>query len=245
MSIPLVLPILKDLVPAGFGYGTNLLVEFEAQSLWYETSLTIAGNALKAGVRTDYHTLQHFPNEVVGSLERLGLNVEKLREEGMLGIIDSYTVQSGFGAPKIADTGRSHYQAQSVKMSDWSIQASVEMKSGSPDEEKRRLHIDDNTSVLLQYNDEKTLIDFWRTRAIPISRTRELAFMHSLVIGIASDSFYKQFEALCDGIIELKTQESAGQIEHLVRVRAMRGRPYDSRWHKLRLLDNGEVELVG
>jgi KaiC/GvpD/RAD55 family RecA-like ATPase len=244
LSNALALPILKDLVPTGFGYGTNLLVEFESQSLWYETSLTIAGNALKAGIRTDYHTLQHFPNEVTSALERLGLNVEKLREEGMLGIIDSYTVQSGFGAPKIADTGRSHYQAQSVKLSDWSIQASVEMKTGSPDQEKRRLHIDDNTGVLLQYNDEKTLIDFWRTRAIPISRTRELAFMHSLVTGTASDSFYKQFEALCDGIIDLKTQESAGQIEQLVRVRTMRGRPYDSRWHKLRLLDSGEVALA-
>jgi KaiC/GvpD/RAD55 family RecA-like ATPase len=244
LSNTLALPILKDLVPAGFGYGTNLLVEFESQSLWYETSLTIAGNALKAGIRTDYHTLQHFPNEVASALERLGLDVKKLREEGMLGIIDSYTVQSGFGAPKIKDTGRSHYQAQSVKLSDWSIQASVEMKTGSPEEEKRRLHIDDNTSVLLQYNDEKTLIDFWRTRAIPISRTRELAFMHSLVTGTASDSFYKQFEALCDGIIDLKTQESAGQIEHLIRVRTMRGRPYDSRWHKLRLLDNGEVTLA-
>ena len=106
------------------------------------------------------------------------------------------------------------------------------------------MHIDDNTLVLVRYNSEPAIIDFWRTRAIPISRTRELAFMHSLVTGTASDSFYKQFEALCDGTIELKTQDTAGEIEHLVRVRAMRGRPYDSRWHKLRLLDNGEVALA-
>ena len=60
--------------------------------------------------------------------------------------------------------------------------------------------------------------------------------------GITSESFYKQYVALCDGIIDFKTQEKEG-LEHLVRVRLMRGKNCDSRWHKLQILDNGEVRL--
>ncbi len=243
MPIPLALPILKELAPGGFGYSTNLLVEFDPKSIWYEFSLTIASHALRTGIRTDYHTLQHYPNEVLEGLATLGLNVEKLQEEGTLSIIDSYTIQLGLGAPTIPK-GRVHFQTQSVKLSDWSLALSQEMKTGTPESEKRRLHIDDNTSVLLQYNDEKIFIDIWRTRFIPAARLRELAFLHSLATGVYSESFCRQFESIADGIIELKSEEKGGGIEHYVRVRTVRGKSYDSRWHQLKLLENGEVGLA-
>ena len=35
---------------------------------------------------------------------------------------------------------------------------------------------------------------------------------HSLVAGVYSEAFYRQFEALCDGIIDFKSQEQAGQM---------------------------------
>jgi hypothetical protein len=68
------------------------------------------------------------------------------------------------------------------------------------------LHIDDNTAIFLQYNDEKDLIDFWRT-ALPFGiRARETPHFLAFVKGVASDSFYTKFEALCDGIIDVKAQ---------------------------------------
>ncbi len=109
-----------QLVPEGFAYGTNLLVEFDPKSIWYETSLTIAAHALKDGIRTDYHTFQHYPAEVLDGLAKFGLSVENLQEDGTLSIIDSYTVQLGLGAPKVP-AGRAHFQSQSVKLSDWSL----------------------------------------------------------------------------------------------------------------------------
>lgn len=113
-----------------------------------------------------------------------------------------------------------------------------------PEAEKKRLHIDDNTSVLLQYNSEKEMIDLWRTRFIALSRARGDVMFHSLVGGVYSEAFYKQFESLCDGIIDFRSHEQGGQIEHEVRVRAMRGRTFDSRWRRLRLLTDGEVALA-
>ena len=189
------LPILSKLVPGGFGYGINLLVEFDPKSIWYEISLTIAAHALRYGIRTDYHTFQHNPTEVLEYLAKLGLNVESLQEDDSFSIIDSYTTQMGLGKPKIP-TSRVHYQTQSVRLSDWSIAMSQEMKTGHSESEKGRLHIDDNTSVLLQYNEEKLFTDFWRTHAVPVARGRQLAFLHSLATGVYSDALYRQFERI-------------------------------------------------
>ncbi len=239
------LPILGNLVQGRFRYGISLLVEFEPKSIWYEASLTMAAHALRDGIRTEYHTFQHMPNEVIEALAKLGLNVKRLQEEGGLIINDSYTVQLGMGHGEYTDrAATAKVITQSVKLSDWSIGVSQDMKTGYPEAEKRRLHIDDNTGVLLQYNDEKQIIDTWRTRLIPLSRVGEFVFLFSLVTGVASDAFYRQFEALADGVIQFKAEEKEEGIEQLVSVRTMRGRAHDSRWHRLRLLDDGEVTLV-
>lgn len=50
------------------------------------------------------------------------------------------------------------------------------------------MHIDDNTSVVVQYNDEKAFIDFWRTKMIPEARKSEFACLHSVVTGAYSDT---------------------------------------------------------
>ena len=106
------------------------------------------------------------------------------------------------------------------------------------------MHLDDNNSVLAQYNEEKAVIEYYRTRVIPYCKAIELAAVHSLVVGIHSDAMYKQLESLCDGIIDFKSQEKCEQIEHLVRVRLVRGRSYDSRWRHIKLLNNSEVLLA-
>ena len=246
MSSALTLTILSDLVPGGFRYGLNLVVEFEPHSLWYESSLTIAVHSLRSGSRTDYHTFQHIPSEVVEALVRYGLDVQRLEEEGTLRILDTYTVTTQVGVPGRPKIGRPPYQTQSARLSDWSISAAQDMKSPReiPEPEKRRLHIDDNTSVLLQYNSEKEMIDVWRTRFVPLARAREDIMIHSLVAGVYSEGFYRQFESLCDGIVDFRSQEIGGQIEHEVRIKAMHGRTFDSRWRRLRLLDSGQVALV-
>ena len=69
--------------------------------------------------------------------------------------------------------------------------------------------------------------------------------LQSFVKEVASDSFYRQFESLSDGIVEFKTQETEGQIEHLLRVRALRGRKIDTRRHRLELTGAGEVKVGG
>ena len=240
------LPILSELVPGGFRYGLNLVVEFDPHSLWYDTSITITAHGLRNGAKADYHTFQHIPGEVVEALVRFGLDVQRLEEQGNFRILDTYTVTTQVGVPERPKIGRPPYQIQSARLSDWSISAAQDMKSPRqiPEPEKRRLHVDDNTSVLLQYNSEKEMIDVWRTRFIPLARAREDVMIHSLVAGVFSDGFYKQFESLCDGVVDFRSQEISGQIEHEMRIKAMHGRTFDSRWRRLRLLESGEVILA-
>jgi KaiC/GvpD/RAD55 family RecA-like ATPase len=101
--------------------------------------------------------------------------------------------------------------------------------------------LDDNTSVLLQHNSEKSFIDFWRTHIILDARILSLAILHAVVTRVYSNTFYSQYEVLCDGVIEFRGREERGQIEQYMRVRTIRGKPHDSPWRHLRLLENGGV----
>jgi len=233
---------LNELVHGGFDYGQLLLVVYEPDSLWYDASLTIAARGVKDGIRVEYHTYEHIPSKIREAFAALGLDVKKLEEEDRLRILDSYTVQTGLGSPE--KPSKSKLATQPLKLSDSSIEFTQQIKTGIPETEKRWLHIDDNWGVMLQYNDEKAILNFARTRMALWVSARETTFIVSIMTGIASEAFYKQYIAGYDGIIDFRSEEKSGQVEHLVRVRLMRRKEYDSHWHKLRILDNGEVVLA-
>jgi KaiC/GvpD/RAD55 family RecA-like ATPase len=238
--------MLREIVPNGLTYGAHYAVEFDTDSLWYETSITMAAHALKSGVKVDYHTFQHNPDKVREDIERLGLKVGPLEKDATFRIMDTYAAATGaFRVPeKTGETGRGgSFWAGSVKVSDWSLGNVHDIKGDVPGASKKRLHIDDNTSLLLQFNEEQELIDYWQTRVVPWALALELAMVHSFAAGVASDAFYKHVESLCDGIFDVKSREESGKVEHYLRVRTMRGKTHDSRWRRLKMSDNGEVTL--
>lgn len=231
--------ILNDLLPDGVEYGTNLLVEFEPTSIWFETSFTIAAEALRKGIKTTYHTWTRPPSKVRDIISNLsGLNLRKLEEQDLFRVNDSYTAQMGFDV-----TSSSTERVQPLKVSELSIEATKIIKH-TPEAEKRWLHIDDNDTVLVQYNDEKSVTDYYRTRIIPECKARELAAIHSIAMGVHSESFYKQFELFCDGIIDFRSEQRRGEIEHLVRTRLLRGKSWNSKWRKLTISRDGLVTIA-
>ena len=242
MSKPLAIPLLNGLVEGGFEYGQLFLVVYEPDSLWYDASLTIAARSVKDGIRVEYHTYEHVPSKIREAFTAFGLDVKKLEEDDKLRILDSYTIQTGLGPPE--KKSKSKISVQPLKLSDSSIEFAQQIKAGIPEVDKGWLHIDDNWGVMLQYNDEKAILNFSRTRMPLWVSARGTTFIVAIMTGIASEAFYKQYVAINDGIIDFRSEEKSGQVEHLVRVRLMRRKKYDSRWHKLQILDNGEVALA-
>jgi class 3 adenylate cyclase len=241
--------MLNDLAPDGFVYGGHYVVEFDPDSIWYETSLTITALALKQGIKTEYHVFQHFPREATEALSKLGVDAAKLEKEELLSIWDSFTETLTYETEKKEKlpSELNQWISSADKPLDvvksaagWAKRA----KAGYSEEDKRWLHIDDNTAIFLQYNDEKDLIDYWRTAALPYGiRARETPHFLAFVKGAASPFFFTKFEALCDGIIDVKVQEEGGRIENYIRIRMLRGKTFDSRWHRIQVMSNGEVKL--
>ena len=243
-------PIFSDLVPGGFKTSANYLVEFEPNSLWYETSLTIAAQALKAGVRTQYHTFMHIPVEVRQSLQNLGIEPKKLETEDKFRLIDSYTSLTGLPIqPEPVNSFSSMGGRQRLSLNDpsflekYTANIARLLTEGTPETDKRWLHIDDNTSIYNRYFKEQDILNIFQTRVFQLTRILDLSVFHSVVAGVWTESFYKQFEAQCDGVIDFKTEEDEGQLQNFVRVRSIRGKTCDSRWRHLRLGTNGEVVL--
>jgi KaiC/GvpD/RAD55 family RecA-like ATPase len=238
----LFLPIFEPVLPDGVEFGTNFVVEFDADSVWYETSLTIAAQALRSGQKTVYHTFEHPPADVEYDLKKLGLDITKLSDDGLFLMLDSLAVQTGGLNP----VGQEDPIAQSLKIPNLSIASSVAIKKlreGIPEGQKQRVHIDDNTAILTRYNSESNVLDYWRTRVVPFDFEKNITFL-SILNGTVSESFRAQFETINDGIVDLKPEDREGEVTQLLRVRRMRGKRFDSRWQRLNVSETGEVTLA-
>ncbi len=243
------IPILSEIVPTGLAYGSAYVILSEPESIWYEMSLTIAAQALRNGVRTEYHAFQHPPQDVRRGLSRLGVDAKQLEGRHLFRILDTCTQLTGLPfqpepLPYEHPVPQIGYKFNDPSNLDvWTAVLAKIIGEGCPESEKRWLHIDDNTSIFNRYFREKDLINIFENRFIPYFRLTERVVLHSLLTRVASEIFYKQFLAQCDGILDLKSPEEDGRIEHYVRVRSMRGMACDSRWRHLRLLAKGEVSF--
>jgi len=231
------LEILGELAPGGFHYGMTCLVEFEPHSLWHEASLTITAEALKKGIKTEYHIFQHTPREVRSALKEMGVDIERCEAKGIFRIMDTYTPTTPLEESR---EGRAE-PLLSGRVPDarrWADAIRQKMKSGFEEEEKRWLHVDDNEAVLLQFSDEDYIVNGWRTTFVPMTKARELLTLHALLVGVASDSFYRKREALADAVIDFKAVEEGRKLEHYIRLRTLRGVKFDSSWRRIELFGN-------
>jgi hypothetical protein len=189
----------------------------------------------------------HIPVEVREALQRLDVNVKKLESEDGFRLIDSYTSLTGLPIqpePLSTFTGRPRISLNDPSfLEKYTASIAALLTEGAPDNDKGWLHLDDNTSIFNRYFKEQDVLNIFHTRVFQLTRILDLCVFHSVVSGVWSESFHKQFEAQCDGVIDFKAEEEEGQLENFVRVRSIRGKVCDSRWKHLRLASSGEVVL--
>jgi len=242
MPAKVVVPLFEAMVPDGLRLGGNYLVEFEPSSPWYEASVTIAARSVQSGLKTEYHSFHRNIADVKEALEGLGLSVDRETKRGMLRLIDSYAPATR--QAKGQSLGRVGFLANRIPdVSRWGRAIKKQIAAGFEERDRRWLHIDDNTSLLLQFTDEESMLNGWRTVFIPWGRARELITVNGFVKGIASEAFYRKNEALYDGVFDMVTNEKGGRLEHFIRARRVQGESIDSRWKPVRLRPRGQVVI--
>ena len=228
------LELIENLTRGSISPGTNILVEFDPASQWYNATLTIAAGWLKTGGSVSYIAHSQSPNDIRFQLRRLGVPVEDMEQKDRLWITDLYTLSLG-------QKSKEKFAPESLKVADLSIWIAREAMVESPAPEF--LVIADNSSILDRFNDEKNWVELYLTRPIPMAKSRQMTQLIAFMAGIHSNWAYRQLEAAVDGIVDFKVEEVGEDTRDVMRIRTMRNVQFDRRWHELTTSDNSKVLL--
>ena len=99
------------------------------------------------------------------------------------------------------------------------------------------------TCRLTRFNDEKSCVEYFLTRDLPLGPIIKLTGVFGLMKGVYSEWVYSRLEAASNGIVDIKVEEFEGEVRNLLRIRTMRNLSFDSQWHVVKINENFEVTL--
>ena len=228
------IPLIEDLTKNPIPPGTNILVEFDPVSQWYNASVTIAAGWIRTGGVTAYNVHTRPPEKIREQFKRLGLDVETLESTDKLRIIDCYTASLG-------RKSQEKRAVNSLKVADLSIDFGTHEMRETPMPELLRVW--DTSSYLARFNDERAWVEVELARFVPSSSIMQSTGIGGVIRGIHSDWVYKQLEAAYDGVIDFKFEEEGKSTRDVMRIRSMRDAHFDREWHELKIGENFEVTL--
>lgn len=219
------IPILSDLIPSGLPYGTALLIEFDPDSSYYQILESTVHDLLTAGQVVSFFDYTRFPDQVRRDLRTLGSDITTLEAEGRFRLYDGYSTTLGVKS-------KEKLAFESLKVSDLSLHFLKMTKDENPI--RNDVGFSDNGSISLRYNDEKVFLDFYATRAIPRVKLHDRISFSAFVSGVHSAAFYKSMEDICDGVIDVKFDDSEGTPETKLRVRAFKSGKFNGSWRRVK-----------
>ena len=235
--------LIENLLSEPLQPGKSILVEFDPTSVWHQASVTVAAEWLAQGGTVTYSVTSQPPDNIRSQLKNLGVDVARLEAHDKLRVFDWYTATLG-------RRSNEKYAFYSLKAADLSVLHSKYMMASAgsidslqPVPSPEWLRILDDTSCLERFNEEKSWVEFVRTRLIPISSLWTSTGIGGVIKGVHSEWVYKSLEATVDGVIDIKLDESAEEAKTMMRIRSMRNVRFDSRWHPLRIAANSGVSL--
>ena len=226
------MPIISDILGRKIERGKFLIGFYDPAADWLSFILTLASTLPQKGYVVNITTTSTSPSEI----RRIMNQVPKLKETEVanrLTISDIYTWQTGRKSDE-ADT------ADSLSLAKASIDFGTKwLKESMP---LYDFVVTDNYSPFMRYNEERVFTQ-WLDKIVPHIREMRGVRIWSFNKRVHSDALYATLESLADGIIELDYRETAGILEHMLRVKTMKGMLHPTDWRKLRLNSNGLMEL--
>jgi hypothetical protein len=225
--------VIESLTASPIPPKSNILVEFDADSQWYNMSFALASDWIRQGGIVSYNLLMRSPEKLRSMLRRHGLDAAELEHGDKLRIQDYYTATLGKASAEL-------HGWDSLKVQDLSVQfAKFAFDSEA---ESGLLRIWDNLSVLGRFNDDKVWVEFMLSRGLPIGIGLGATTLHGIVNGVHESWVYRRLEDVHDGIVDVRVGDDG---KELVRIRNMREVGFDRKWRELTIGPNFEVSLRG
>lgn len=219
------IPILADLIPTGVPYRTAFVIEYDPDSSYYQILESTVHDLLSAGQVVSFFDYTRFPDQVREDLRALGSDIDALEAQGKFHLYDGYSATLG-------TKSKEKLAFESLKVADMSLSLLKMTKDENPI--KHDVGFSDNGSIGMRYNDEKAFLDFYATRVIPRIKLHDRISFSAFVCGVHSASFYKSMEDICDGVIDVKFDDSEGTPQTKLRVRALKVRQFNGSWRRLK-----------
>lgn len=155
------IPLIEDLSRGPVPVGSNILVEYDHASQWYNASVTISAGWRKAGRCVSYSACAQPPEVTRTRLRALEIQTGEFEAKDSLRIRDGYTVTLGHKS-------KEKYRMESARVTDLSIGfLDSDAKRGHSKLESNRIRVVDDWSTYASFNEDKSWMEFMLTRAIP------------------------------------------------------------------------------
>ena len=225
------IPLIEQLTRGSVPPGSNILVEYDPASQWYNASVTIAAGWLGTGGGVSYSAWAQSPESIRARLRRLGIKTEEFEANDRLRIWDGYTLTLGRKSVE-----KLHFK--SVKVADLSIGF-----LSSPGRYVDRIRVVDDWSTYARFNEDKNWVEFMLARAIPAGPLWQSTAIAGLMNGVHSEWIYRRLEGACDAVIDFKLREEGKAATNILRIRSMKDQHFDPEWHSIRVAENFQITL--
>ena len=235
--------LIENLLNEPLQPGKSILVEYDPTSVWYQASVSVAAEWLAQGGTVTYGVTSQPPENIRSQLKKLGVDVARFEADDKLRVFDWYTATLG-------RRSNEKYAFYSLKAADLSVLHSKYMMASADAVDSLKpvpspdwLRILDDTSCLERFNEERSWVEFVRTRLIPISSLWTSTGIGGIIKGVHSEWVYKNLEAASDGVIDIKLDESTEEARSMMRIRSMRNVGFDAHWYPLKIAETSQVSL--
>lgn len=187
-------------------------------------------NGLLMGEPCVYVTTNESPEEIENSMKSFSFDFEPYKDNKMFRVVDGCSW-------KLGGESSSEYAVDSQH--DYLTALSIEIKKAKQNLKNIRLVLD-SVSELTSLCDHDAVLNFLQILTARI-RTEGGKAICTVASGAHDDHFMNLLRLTCDGILEMKVDDSGKELKRLLRIFSLRGIKHKTNWTPFEITDKGIV----